>query len=48
MTAGLGALVVGSVFQVGGMFHTNNATGGPGLLATPGAYDSRICWRSDI
>lgn len=35
MTAGLGALVVGSVFQVGGMFHTNNATGGPGLLATP-------------
>ena len=35
MTAGLGALVVGAVFQVGGMFHTNNATGGPGLLATP-------------
>lgn len=35
LTAGLGALVVGSVFQVGGMFHTNNATGGPGLLATP-------------
>lgn len=35
LTAGLGALVVGSVFQVGGMFHTNNTTGGPGLLATP-------------
>ena len=35
MTAGLGALVVGSVFQVGGMFQTNDATGGPGLLATP-------------
>jgi hypothetical protein len=35
MTAGLGALVVGGVFQVGGMFHTNNTTGGPGLLATP-------------
>lgn len=35
MTAGLGALVVGSVFQIGGMFHTNNTTKGPGLLATP-------------
>ena len=35
LTTGLGALVVGSVFQVGGMLHTNNTTGGPGLLATP-------------
>ena len=32
---GLGAVVVGSIFQVGGMFYTNKELGGDGLLFTP-------------
>jgi len=32
---GLGAVVVGSIFQVGGMFYTNRELGGDGILATP-------------
>lgn len=35
MTAGLSAVVVGSVFQIGGMIHANNQLAGPGLLFTP-------------
>ena len=35
LTAGLGSVVVGSVFQVGGMMHVNNQQAGPGLLFTP-------------
>ena len=35
LTAGLGSVVLGSVFQVGGMMHVNNQQVGPGLLFTP-------------